>query len=118
MERPGAADLELVGAAVSALRRGLGPPRHPAAAAVRTATGEVVVALGLDHACPEPAAVAAALAGGTRVVTLVAVQHVSADATRVSSPCPACRVLLRRHAPAARVLHLRDGLRIARVEDL
>ena len=118
MDRPGAADLELVGAAVRALRRGLGPPRHPAAAAVRTATGALVVALGLDDACPEPAAVAAALAGGNRVATLVAVQHVSADATRVSSPCPACRALLRRHAPGTRVVHLHDGLRVAPVEDL
>ena len=45
--RPGPEELGLVGAAVSALRRGLGPALHPSAAAVRTSSGTVVAALGL-----------------------------------------------------------------------
>jgi cytidine deaminase len=115
--RPDPADLELVGAAVSALRRGRGPDLHPAAAAVRTRTGRVVTGLGLGG-CAEPVAVGAALALGEKVVSLVAVRHVDADATRVTEPCPACRALLRRHAPGVRVLHLADGLRVAGVESL
>ena len=118
MERPGPAELELVGAAVSALRKGLGPELHPTAAAVRTSTGAVVAGLGLGSSCAETAAVGAALARGERVSALAAVRHVSADATRVTSPCPACRAMLRRHAPDVRVVHLADGLRVARVAAL
>ncbi len=114
-ERPGPADLELVGAAVSALRRGLGPELHPSAAAVRTSAGTVVAGLGVDGACAEAVAVGAALARRERVSALAAVRHVSADATRVTAPCPACRAMLLRHAPAVRVVHLADGLRVARV---
>ncbi len=116
--RPGPADLELVGAAVSALRRGVGPRLHPCASAVRTSAGRVVVGLGLGAACSEPVAVGAALALGERVVALAAVRYVDADATRVVAPCPACRALLRTHAPAVRVVHLADGLRVACVADL
>jgi len=111
-------DLELVGAAVSALRRGVGPQLHPAAAAVRTSSGQVVAALGLGAQCAEPAAVAAALALGERVALLVAVRHVSADATRVTAPCRACRTLLVSHAPSVRVVHLAEGLQVSRVADL
>ena len=117
-ERPGPADLELVGAAVGALRRGLGAGLHPAAAAVRTSSGVLVTGLGVDGACPEAVAVGAALARGDRVSALAAVRHVSDDATRVTSPCPSCRTMLLRHAPAVRVVHLADGLRVSRVGDL
>ena len=117
-ERPGSADLDLVGAAVSALRRGGGPALHPSVAAVRTAGGQVVAGLGLYERCPEPAAVAAALALGEAVASLVAVRHVDADSTRVTTPCAACRAVLRRHAPGLRVVHLRDGLRVAPVSEL
>ncbi len=116
--RPEPADLELVGAAVSALRRGLGPQLHPTAAAVRTSSGQVVSGLGLGPGCPEPVAVGAALALGERVATVVAVRHVSAEATRVTTPCSGCLALLRRHAPAVRVVHLADGLRVDRVDAL
>jgi len=116
--RCGPEDLELVGAAVSALRRGVGPQLHPTAAAVRTASGRVVAGLGLGGLCAEPAAVAAALAQGERVATLVAVRHVTDDATRVTAPCRSCRALLVQHAPSVRVVHLADGLRVDRVEDL
>ena len=111
-------DLELVGAAVSALRKGVGPQLHPAAAAVRTASGRVVTGLGLGALCAEPAAVAAALALGERVAALAAVRHVTDDATRVTAPCRACRALLVTHAPSVRVVHLADGLQVSRVEDL
>ena len=117
-ERPGPGDLELVGAAVRALRRGLGPELHPSAAAARTSAGAVVTGLGVDAACAEAVAVGAALARGERVQALAAVRHVSADATQVTSPCPACRTMLVRHAPAVRVVHLADGLRVARVAQL
>lgn len=110
--RPEPADLELVGAAVTALRKGLGPELHPAAAAVRTDSGRVVPGLGLGGACPEPVAVGAALALGERLDVLVAVRHVSSDSTRVTTPCRACRELLRRHAPGVRVVHLAAGLRV------
>lgn len=116
--RPGPADLELVGAAVRALRRGRGPELHPAAAAVRTSAGRVVVGLGLGAACAEPVALGAALAVGEPVVALAAVRHVSAETTRVTTPCPACRALLDRHAPGVLVLHLADGLAVERVRDL
>lgn len=116
--RPQPADLELVGSAVRALRRGRGPELHPTAAAVRTTTGRVVVGLGLGAGCPEPAAVSAALALGERVETLVAVRHVDADATRVLTPCPDCRRVLVRHAPGARVVHLAGGLAVSLVADL
>lgn len=115
--RPDPADLELVGAAVSALRKGRGPELHPAAAAVRTRTGRVVTGLGVGG-CPELVAVGAALALGEKVVTLVTVRHVDADATRVCDPCPACRTLLRRHAPGVRVVHLAGGLQVSPVESL
>jgi len=118
MERPGAGDLELVGAAVSALRRGLGPDLHPTAAAVRTSTGRLVTGLGLAPVCAEAVAVGAALALGERVAALAAVRHVSADGTRVTAPCGGCRAMLLRHAPAVRVVHLREGLRVARVGEL
>lgn len=117
-DRPGPADLELVGAAVTALRKGLGPDLHPTAAAVRTSTGEVVAGLGVDPACAEAVAVGAALARGQRVAALAAVRHVSDDRTRVTVPCEACRAMLARHAPAVRVVHLADVLRVARVADL
>lgn len=114
MTRPGDADLALVGAAVSALRRGAGPDLHPAASAVRTDDGEVVVALALrDAVCSEAAVVAAVLAQGRRIGTLATVHHVTADATRVTAPCPSCRALLRRHAPGVRVVHLADGLKVS-----
>ncbi len=116
--RAGPADLELLGEAVRSLRRGLGPPLHPAAAAVRTASGRVVTGLGLGNRCPEPVAVGAALALGERVAVLAAVRHVDADTTRVSPPCPACRDLLREHAPAVKVLHLADGLHVSGVDAL
>lgn len=123
--RPGPEELALVGAAVSALRKGLGPALHPSAAAVRTSSGTVVAALGLaltapgqDPRCPEPAALAAALALGERAAVLVAVRHVSDDATRVTTPCRACRALLRAHAPALRVVHLGEGLQVSPVDAL
>ena len=53
-----------------------------------------------------------------RVAALAAVRHMSADSTQVTVPCAACRALLARHAPAVRVVHLADGLRVARVADL
>lgn len=119
MERPGDPDLALVGQAVSALRRGLGPQRHPTAAAARADDGEVTVALGLkDVVCAEAAAVAAVLARGRRVATLATVRHLSDDATRVIAPCPSCRAMLQQHAPAARVLHLAEGLRVSPVARL
>ena len=103
---------------VTALRRGLGPDLHPTAAAVRTSAGEVVAGLGVGPACAEAVAVGAALARGQRVAALAAVRHVSADSTQVTVPCAACRAVLARHAPAVRVVHLADGLRVARVADL
>ncbi len=119
VERPGEQDLALVGQAVSALRRGLGPQRHPSASAARADDGEVSVALGLkDFACPEAAVVAAVLARGRRVATLATVRHVTDDATRVVGPCPSCRALLQQHAPAARVVHLAEGLRVSPVSAL
>lgn len=111
--RPQPADLELVGAAVAALRRGSGPELHPSAAAVRTSGGRVVTGLGLGGRCAEPVAVGAALALGEPVVALVGVRHVDAGAARVTAPCAACRAVLRLHAPDVRVLHLADGLRIS-----
>jgi len=116
--RPELAELELVGAAVTALRRGLGPVLHPSAAAVRTSSGRIVTGLGLGAACPEPVAVGAALALGEQVVALAAVRHVDADATRVVTPCRACRLVLRVHAPVVRVLHLADGLRTSGLDAL
>lgn len=114
MTRPGEDDLALVGQAVSALRRGLGPDLHPAATAARTDDGGLVVALALrDVVCSEAAAVAAALAQGRRLVTLATVRHVSDDRTRVVPPCPSCRALLLRQAPAVRVVHLADGLKVS-----
>lgn len=99
---------------MSALRRGLGPDLHPAASAARADDGSVVVALALrDTLCSEAAVVAAVLAQGRRVATLATVRHVTADSTRVQSPCPSCRALLRRHSPAVRVVHLADGLRVS-----
>ncbi len=119
MDRPDDGDLALVGQAVTALRRGLGAQRHPTAAAARADDGEVTVALGLkDVVCAEAAVVAAVLARGRRVSTLATVRHLSEDATRVIAPCPSCRAMLQQHAPAARVLHLAEGLRITRVEQL
>ncbi len=114
LERPGEADLVLVGSAVSALRRGTGAPWT--ASAARTSTGEVVVALGLkDFVCAEAAVVAGVLARGARVDTLVTVTHLTDDATKVGPPCPSCRALLQKHAGSARVLHLSEGLRVSRV---
>lgn len=119
MQRPEEADLALVGSAVSALRRGLGPLRHPTASAARADDGEVSVALGLkDFLCPEAAVVSAVLARGRRVATLATVRHLTDDATRVVAPCPSCRALLAQHAPAARVVHLAEGLRVSRVDAL
>lgn len=116
--RPEQSDLELVGSAVRALRKGLGPELHPTASAVRTSGGHVHVALGLGGGCPEPGAVGAALAHGERVSTIVTVRHVDADSTRVVAPCRTCRAQLAVHAPALRVVHLADGLRVARVSEL
>ena len=116
--RPSSLDLELLGEAVRALRRGQGPALHPTAAAVRTQDGAVHVAVGLGTRCAEPAALGAALASGSPVATLVAVVHVDADTTRVVAPCPSCRTLLQRHAPGVRVLHLADGLRVGAVRAL
>jgi cytidine deaminase len=119
VERPDDADLALVGAAVSALRRGLGPARHPTATAARGDDGSITVALGLkDIACAETGAVSAVLATGRRVTTLATVKHLSEDATRVLAPCPSCRAMLQQHAPAARVVHLAEGLRVSRVDAL
>jgi cytidine deaminase len=116
--RPQQQDLELVGSAVRALRRGLGPELHPTATAVRTSGGHVHTSLGLGGGCPEPGAIGTALAAGERVSTLVTVRHVSADATRVVAPCRDCRALLLVHAPALRVIHLADGLQVAPVAEL
>lgn len=124
MQRPGQEDLALVGEAVTALRRGLGPTLHPSASAARSADGVVVTALTLSGGaasggiCSEAAAVSAVLAQGRRVATIVTVKHVSDDATRVVAPCGACRSVLLAHAPAVRVVHLADGLRVARVAAL
>lgn len=117
MERPGEPDLVLVGQAVSALRRGPSPAFT--AAAARTASGEVVVAVGIrDFVCAEAAAVAGVLARGAQLSTLATVKHLSDDATRVVAPCPSCRALLQRHAPQARVVHLAEGLRVSLVSAL
>lgn len=116
--RPTTPELALVGEAVRALRRGRGPSWHPTAAAARTRDGEVVTALGLGEHCPEPAAVAAVLASGSEVATLVSVRHTGADSTVVQTPCSSCRAVLRRHAAGVRVLHLDDGLKVAREADL
>ena len=62
--RPEPADLDLVGAAVSALRRGLGPELHPRAAAVRTASGRVVAGLGLGEGSEFRQPMAIAVIGG------------------------------------------------------
>ncbi len=114
MQRPDEDDLALVGSAVHALRQGLGPDLHPTASAARADDGSVVVALGLrDAVCSEAAVVGAVLAQGRRVATLASVRHVTADQTRVTSPCPSCRALLRRHAPAVRVVHLAEGLKVS-----
>ncbi len=117
MRRPDDAELQLVGEAVSALRRAVGTPTR--SAAVRTESGDVVTAVSLGTAvCAEGAALSAALSTGQRVVALVAVRHLSDDATRVSAPCPACRQLLRSYAPGVRVVHLSDGLRVSGVDAL
>ena len=116
--RPDTADLELIGAAVTALRRGLGPELHPAATAVRTAAGRIVTGLALGTGCAEPVAVGAALALGEPVLTLATVRHVDADRTKVTAPCARCRSLLRVHAPGLRVLHLSEGLRVQALADL
>lgn len=117
MRRPDDAELQLVGQAVSALRRAAGTPTR--AAALRTDDGEVVTAVSLGPAvCAEAAALAAALSHGTRPVAVVAVRHLSEEATRVSAPCGSCRQLLRSYAPGIRVVHLNDGLRVAGVDGL
>lgn len=116
--RPQQNDLDLIGCAVRALRKGLGPHQHPTATAVRTSVGSVHLALGLGDGCPEPGAVGAAQARGERVTTLVTVRHVDADTTRVISPCRPCQQLLARHAPALRVVHLADGLRVTNITDV
>lgn len=116
--RPQQHDLELVGSAVRALRKGLGPELHPTATAVRTSGGHVHTALGLGGGCPEPGAVGTALAAGERISTIVTVRHVNADQTRVVPPCRECRVLLVVHAPAVRVIHLGEGLAVAAIADL
>lgn len=117
MRRPDDAELELVGEAVSALRRAVGTPSR--AAALRTEAGEVITAVSLGTAvCAEGAALGAALSTGQRAVALAAVRHLSEDATRVSAPCAACRQLLRSYAPGVRVVHLSDGLRVSGVDGL
>ncbi len=116
--RPTTPELELVGEAVRALRRGGDPVAHPRACAVRTRTGEVVTAVALGDRCPEPAALAVVLAAGSVPITLVAVRHTGADTTTVQTPCPDCRDALLVHAPGVRVLHLAGGLRVAGVEQL
>lgn len=116
--RPTTPELELVGEAVRALRRGRNPSLHPRACAARTRTGEVVTTLGLGDSCPEPAAVAAVLGAGGEVATLVTVRHTGEDTTVVEAPCAECRAVLRRHAPGVRVVHLAGGLQVAGVADL
>lgn len=116
--RPQQHDLELVGSAVRALRKGLGPELHPTATAVRTSGGHVHTCLGLGGGCSEPGALGTALAAGERASTLVTVRHVNADQTRVVTPCRDCRALLAVHAPALRVVHLGDGLSVALLADL
>ena len=117
MRRPDDAELQLVGDAVSALRRAVGSPTR--AAAVRTEDGDVLTAVSLGPAvCAEAAALATALSRGTKAVALVAVRHLSDDATRVSAPCAGCRQLLRSYAPGIRVVHLNDGLRVSGVDGL
>ena len=118
MTRAEPADLELVGAAVTALRKGLGPELHPAAAAVRTSTGRIVTGLALGSGCAEVAAVGAALALGEPVRTLATVRHLDRETTRVTAPCPSCRRMLTTHAPGVRVLHLADGLRVGDLADV
>jgi cytidine deaminase len=117
VRRPDDAELRLVGQAVSALRRATGHPSR--SAAVRTEDGEVVTAVSLGPTvCAEAAALGAALSRGTKAVTLVAVRHLSDDATRVSAPCAGCRQLLKTYAPGIRVVHLNDGLRVSGVDGL
>lgn len=116
--RPTTPELELVGEAVRALRRGRGPSLHPRACAARTRDGEVVTALGLGDRCPEPAAVGVVLGSGSEVATLVTVRHTGEDTTIVETPCSDCRAVLRAHAPGVRIIHLAGGLQVAREADL
>lgn len=106
----GAADRELVAAALELLRERAVPRRHEVAAALRTRSGavhrglHVESSIGRASICAEGAAVAAAAAAGdTEIETIVAVLD-TGDGWRVVTPCGLCRELISDYAPEATVI--------------
>ena len=103
-------ELELIDEAASALRRMRAEGRHTVVAGVLTADGAIVLGLDLvsrmSSACAEPNALAnAAMAGHTRLASIVAVCH-TPDLADISpiSPCGACRERICWHHPRLRVI--------------
>jgi cytidine deaminase len=106
----GAADRELVAAALELLRERAVVGRHEVAAALRTKAGavhrglHVESSIGRASICAEGAAIAAAAAAGdTEIETIVAVLD-TGDGWRVVTPCGLCRELISDYAPAATVI--------------
>jgi cytidine deaminase len=106
----GAADRELVEAALELLRERAVPGRHEVAATLRTKAGavhrglHVESSIGRASICAEGAAIAAAAAAGdTEIETIVAVLD-TGDGWRVVTPCGLCRELISDYAPEAVVI--------------
>lgn len=103
-------DVELVAAAQETIRTGRSAGRTSVAAAVRGGTGRIYVALDcpsrMSGGCAEPAAIAAAWAGGETAIAASVACCFLPDLSDVVviSPCGACRERLWHHAPNARVI--------------
>jgi cytidine deaminase len=99
-------DADLIDAASSAASNHCGQENHSVAAAVRTASGTVVVGVNVYHftggPCAELVAIGAAAAQGEReLITIVAV----GDSDRgVVPPCGRCRQVLSDYFPSIEVI--------------
>lgn len=107
-----ARDRALVEAAATEIRRRYRPHWHELAAALRTASGRVMVGLHIDayaSVCAEAAAIARAVAeGDEEIETLVAVRYLpDSDRVEVVTPCGTCRELIADFGDVA-IIH-RDG---------
>ncbi len=115
---------ELVAAAKATLRLRFRPYWHVVAAALRTASGQIVTGIHLEAqvgriaVCAEAIALGRAVAqfGTSDFTHIVAVQGADPDGAeaRVVPPCGMCREMIYDYSPGALVLLERDG-RLLRV---
>ncbi len=106
-------DLNLVEAAMKALRANFHPMKHQVGCAVKVESGKVYTGVNIQSSiygpCAEVIALGSALANGEKnIVSIVAVKKVD-DNYPIVSPCGSCRQLILDYAHNATVIFNLDG---------